>query len=323
MALGAFGRTRHARALALGAIELNLPEQRVEARDDGWSLTYCSPLPVEFWNAQVSLLTGSVAARMMIDGGVGLLRTLPQAAASTVERLRRAAPGLGVDWPAATSPGQVIASLDLADPHHVAFADLAAELLRGAGYVAFDGTPPAQSGHTGVGGVYAHATAPIRRLGDRFVNEVCVALAAGGEVPDWVREALVGLPEALSASSDRARRFDRAIVDGTEAHLLADRVGDHFEAIVVDVEPVRHRGGPDAPRRDDSRAGIEVGTASSRGGRGGAAPPEPTQRGTVMLDEPAVSARVDGSALPLGERTMVRLDVADPVTRTVRFSHRS
>lgn len=126
--------------VALGAIELNLPEQRVEARDDGWSLTYRSPLPVEVWNAQVSLLTGSVAARMMIDGGVGLLRTLPQAAASTVERLRRAAPGLGVDWPAAASPGQVIASLELADPRHVAFADLAAELLRGAGYVSFDGT---------------------------------------------------------------------------------------------------------------------------------------------------------------------------------------
>ena len=40
------------------------------------------------------------AARLMLDGGVGLLRTLPPARPEDVAALRRLAPALGVDWPA-------------------------------------------------------------------------------------------------------------------------------------------------------------------------------------------------------------------------------
>ena len=290
-ALPDFGRTRHEWSIAHGAIELNLPEQQVDEAAGAWTLSYRSPLPVEVWNAQVSLLTGAAAAKIMLDGGVGLLRTLPPASQPTIDRLHRAAPGLGVTWPDGATPGQVIAGLDLTDPRHVAFVDVAAELLRGAAYQAFDGTPPEQPGHAGVGGTYAHATAPIRRLGDRFVNEVCVALASGAELPDWARSSLPALPDLLAASGRRAHTFDRAIVDGTEACLLQDRVGETFAAIIVDVEPGDH----DAADKPE--------------------------RGTVMVDTPAVSARVDGVDLPLGARTQVRLSVADPATRTVRFTY--
>lgn len=291
-ALPAFGRARHAWALAHGAIELNLPEQVVEAHGRTWTLTYRSPLDVEIWNSQVSLLTGAAAAHIMIEGRIGMLRTLPAAPTEAVERLRRAAPGLGVSWPQGASPGQVIAGLDLADPRHVAFVDLAAELLRGAAYTAFDGTVPDDPGHGGVGGTYAHATAPIRRLGDRFVNEVCAAFTAGKEVPERTRRALPLLPDLLAASGRRAHRFDRAIVDGTEAHLLAASVGQTFQAIVIDVDPSHH---------DD--------------------PSHSAQRGTVMLESPAVTARVDGEDLPLGKKVTVRLATADPVTRSVRFTY--
>lgn len=51
------------------------------------------------WNAQISLLTGRAAARLMLDGGVGLLRTMPPAPAEAVGRLRLAARALGVAWP--------------------------------------------------------------------------------------------------------------------------------------------------------------------------------------------------------------------------------
>ena len=43
----------------------------------GWTVRFRRQLPVERWNAQVSLLTGACAARLMLDAGVGLLRTLP------------------------------------------------------------------------------------------------------------------------------------------------------------------------------------------------------------------------------------------------------
>jgi RNase II-type exonuclease C-terminal S1 domain len=42
--------------------------------------------------------------------------------------------------------------------------------------------------------------------------------------------------------------------------------------------------------------------------------------GTVVLDEPPVRARCDGSSLPVGERIDVRLAEADVAARTVRTS---
>ena len=69
-------------------------------------------LPVEGWNAQVSLLTGTSAARLMLDGGVGILRTLPPPRPEDVDALRRLAPALGVEWPAGAPPGDVISTLD-------------------------------------------------------------------------------------------------------------------------------------------------------------------------------------------------------------------
>ena len=282
--LPALGTARHTRAVANGAIELNLPEQQVEDHNGVWTLDYRTPLDAELWNAQVSLLTGSVAARIMLDGRIGLLRTLPPAPNWVVEKLRRAAPALQVSWPEANSPGQVLASLDLNNPKHVAFVELASTLLRGAGYTSFDGTQPDQADHAGIGGPYAHVTAPIRRLCDRYANEVCVALMAGSPVPMWARSVLAVVPEWMAASGKLSHTFDRAILDGTEAAVLAPRVGQDFAAVVVEVD-------------------------------------DKAKRGTVTLDEVAVSARCDGEGLPLGERVKVHLETADVSTRTVRFTY--
>jgi exoribonuclease R len=81
-----------------GAIELGSPEQEVVPVDGGgWTLALRGDLPVEAWNAQISLLTGRCAAGIMLEGGVGLLRTLPPARPEDVARLRLLAPALGVD----------------------------------------------------------------------------------------------------------------------------------------------------------------------------------------------------------------------------------
>src|SRR4051812_38089336 len=65
------------RAADRGAVNLPLPEQEVEPDGDGWRLVLRAPLPVEDHNAQISLLTGMAAATLMLDGRVGLLRTMP------------------------------------------------------------------------------------------------------------------------------------------------------------------------------------------------------------------------------------------------------
>nr|WP_239522628.1 RNB domain-containing ribonuclease [Geodermatophilus sabuli] len=269
------------RAAERGAIELGTPDQQVERAADGtWTLVNRQDLPVETWNAEISLLTGRCAAALMLAGGIGVLRTLPPARTEDVDRLRRLAPALGVDWPEGAGPGAVLAGLDVADPRAAAFLDEAATLLRGAAYTPFDGALPEQPGHGGVGAPYAHVTAPLRRLVDRFGTEVCLALAAGRTPDDGIRAALPLLPGLMTESDRRTREVERAVVDVTEAWLLSGREDQVFSAVVVDA--------------DDAR-------------------------GTVVLDDPAVRARCTGAGLRPGTRVRVRLEVADVASRTVSF----
>ncbi|MFC7273447.1 RNB domain-containing ribonuclease [Paractinoplanes rhizophilus] len=281
------GRLLAARAADRGAVNLPLPEQEVERDGDGWRLVLRAPLPVEEHNAHISLLTGMAAAELMLRGGIGLLRTMPAARPEGIEKLRAAAGSLGVAWPEGASVGAVIAAVDPGTPRGAAFLDQAAELLRGAAYTPFDGAAPADTGHGGVGAPYAHVTAPLRRLADRYATEVCLALAAGAEVPSWAREALPKLPKAMGDTDRLAGAANRGAIDLAEAVLLRDRVGETFEAGVVD--------------RDEARGSRPAG-------------------GTVALDDPAVRARCVGD-LPLGERIRATLTVADPVTRKVEFEH--
>ncbi len=273
------------RAAERGAVNLPLPEQEVEQHDGGWRLVLRAPLPVEEHNAQISLLTGMAAAGLMLRGRVGLLRTMPPPKAEAVMKLQAAAKSLGVLWPAGAPVGTVVASADPASPRGAAFLDQAADLLRGAAYTPFDGSPPEQTGHGGVGAPYAHVTAPLRRLADRYATEVCLAFAAGQEIPEWARAALPKLPKVMSESDRLAGAANRGAIDLAEAVLLQGRVGELFEAGVVDV--------------DDASKNRPPG-------------------GTVAIDEPAVRARCVG-ALPLGVRIQARLTVADPATRKVQF----
>jgi exoribonuclease R len=276
------GELRIALARARHATELEVPEQEVlPAAAGGWTVQFRRELPVERWNAQISLLTGACAAGLMIEGGLGLLRTLPAPRPADVAQLRRLAPALGVSWPAGAEPGDVISALDGATPGQAAFLEHAAVLLRGAAYTPFEGAPPADPLHHAVGLPYAHVTAPIRRLVDRFGSEVCVALAAGRPVPEWARAALPELPALMTAGGRLAGALERAVVDATEAWLLTGQEGRDFPAVVLDA-------GED--------------------------------KGTIVLAEPAVRATCAGAGLPVGEPITARLEVADLDKRLVRFA---
>ena len=175
--LAEIGALLQERERARGAVNLPIPEQEIVVRDGGYALAYRGPLPIEEANAQISLMTGMAAAGLMLEKRVGLLRTLPPADAKQVARLRRVAEALGVEW--REPVGELIRSLDPLQPRHAALLEEAATLLRGAGYAAFDGTPPDGAGHAGVGAPYAHVTAPLRRLADRYATAACL----GEEVP--------------------------------------------------------------------------------------------------------------------------------------------
>jgi exoribonuclease R len=272
------GALRQAAERARGGITLPMPEQVVERTDGRWVLASRRTLPVEEWNAQISLLTGMRAAATMLEGKVGILRTLPQADPRDVARLHRSAAALGVPWDGPDA--DVIRGLDASVPAQAALLTEATTLLRGAAYVAFDGHVPAYVEHAAIAAPYAHATAPLRRLVDRFVGEACVALCAGRDVPDWVRAALPSVPALMAAGDRRASEYERGCLDLVEAVLLAGREGETFDGMVV-----------------DAREG----------------------RGVVQLHDPVVRARIDGEGLPLGAAVRVRLVEASPAERSVRF----
>ena len=193
-------------------------------------------LPVEEWNAQISLLTGMAAASLMVYARVGLLRTLPPPDPRDVLRLHRTAKALRIDWPAEQVYPDFIRSLDPRKPNHAAMVVACTRLLRGSGYVAFDGEVPAQPEHAALASEYAHVTAPLRRLGDRYAGEVCLALCAGTEVPSWVLDRLDGLPKTLQASGQLAHEYEKAVLDLVEAAVLHPHVGERFAGVVVQVD---------------------------------------------------------------------------------------
>jgi exoribonuclease R len=285
MLLKEVGELRLKREAARGGISLPLPEQEVDTAGSEWELTYRDLLPVEEWNAQMSLLTGFAAAALMMYARVGFLRTLPPPVASDVQRLHRTAHALGIEWPAELLFPDFIRGLDPAKPQHAAMVSACTRLLRGAGYVAFDGETPAQPLHSALNAEYAHVTAPLRRLGDRYASEICIALCAGTEVPEWVHAALPELAQEMQESSQRANRYERMVLDLVEAGLLQHRVGESFEAVVVEVNEKDHT------------------------------------RGTVTVAEPAVEAPVvSASDVPLGTDVRVRLTTADVEHRKVEFT---
>ncbi|WP_190081201.1 RNB domain-containing ribonuclease [Streptomyces longisporoflavus] len=285
--LADIGRLREQLEVERGGISLNVPEQEIVERNGAYELDFRAPLPADGWNAQISLLTGMAAAELMIQSGNGILRTLPTAPDGAVGRLRRTAKALHVDWPHHVPYAQLVRSLDPHQPRHAAFLQECTTLLRGAGYTAFSGGEvPDLTTHAAVAAPYAHCTAPLRRLVDRYAAELCLAAVAGDEPPDWVLAALPELPKEMADGTRRGNTVERECVDLVEAALLKDRVGELFDAVVVDV----HEREPAV--------------------------------GTVQLTDPAVVARIEGGTggLPLGERLRVRLTQADPGAAKVRFA---
>ncbi|GHH56770.1 ribonuclease R [Lentzea cavernae] len=280
-ALAEFGPLRRAHARERGAIELQLPEQEIEPDGQGWKLVTRPRADVDSWNAEISLMTGMAAAAIMLEAEVGILRTLPNPDEAAVESLRKSAAALRVPWPADLSPGAFLAGLDASTPEALALFTDATRLLRGAGYSAFSGSVPEVITHAGVAAPYTHVTAPLRRLVDRFATEVCLAVTAGEELPAWLAEALPQLPSLMGSSDSLASKVDRAATDQVEAWVLAGRVGQEFDAVVL--------------RAGDDEA-------------------------EVFVSDPPVLAKCAGRRLPEGERIRVRLTEADPVQRRVRFT---
>ncbi|MDO5710610.1 MAG: RNB domain-containing ribonuclease [Micrococcales bacterium] len=279
--LAEIGTKRQALEIARGGASLPMPEQEVVVDQGGrYTLRYRPSLPAEEWNAQISLMTGMAAATLMLGGQVGILRTMPEPDPQALTQFRRTVAAMGASWPQDQTYGAFLRGLDQANAAHLAIIHEATTLFRGAGYTPFDAEMPAQRVHAAVAAPYAHVTAPLRRLVDRFGLAVCAALSAGEPVPQWARAALPQLAGLMRAGDQRAAAVARACRDAAEAAELSGRIGQEFDAVVVD----------------------------DRGSKGS----------LVALTDPAILAPCTDRAEP-GTTVRVRLTAADLLERTVRF----
>jgi exoribonuclease R len=144
-----------------------------------------------------------------------------------------------------------------------------------------DGEAPADPVQSAIAAPYAHVTAPLRRLVDRWGLVICAALCAGAEVPGWARSSLADLPAIMGNSSRLASQVVTGALDRVQAALLSSRIGSVVDATVLAVR------------------------------NGGV---------LVQLDDPAVTAsapRPDG--VQPGDRVRLTVTAADIATGRVSF----
>jgi exoribonuclease R len=264
---------------ARGAARVDPPEQEVNAGGPGdYQLAFRPRLAAEDQNAALSLATNMALADALVAHRTGLFRVMAEPDAAAIARLRNTARAYRLEWPAGETLDRYTRTLDAADPHQAAFMLAVRRAGQGAAYAPFrDEVTP---WHAAMAATYAHATAPLRRLADRYVVRAALAVANGRAAPDAVTAAFETLPKVMGKADALAGQIDRAVIDLAEAVMLANDVGQDFEAIVTD--------------------------ADDRGAR-------------IQLSDAPVVARVPTTGVVPGDAVRVRLTGVDVAKRSVTF----
>ena len=264
---------------ARGASRVDPPEQDVERDELGrFRLAFRPWLPSETANAALSLACNIAIAHALLAAGTGLFREMPAPDERAVRRLRNTARALGLVWPDNATLAQFERTVDPRTRAGAAFQFAVRRAGKGAHYAPYiAGHIP---WHAALGASYTHASAPMRRLADRYVLEAALAVANGHAVPAACIQAFARLPRVMDAAEAREDAIERAVIDLAEAALLEGREGELFAAVVTE--------------RDE------------RGAR-------------IQLSDWPIVARVDARRIAAGDALRVRLVEADPVRRTLRF----
>ena len=264
---------------ARGAARVDPPEQEVERAADGtYHLTFRPWLPSETANASLSLAANMAIADALFAAKTGLFREMAPPDERALARLRNTARALGVVWPDNATLLQFERTVDPRTRPGAAFQLAVRRAGGGARYLPFeDGHVP---WHAALGATYTHATAPMRRLADRYVLEAVLAIANGRPLPAACADAFVRLPKVMDKADAREGAVERAVIGLAETALLHGHEGETFAAVVTDLD--------------------------ERGAR------------IQLCDRPVVS-RVDAHRVASGDDLRVRLVEADPVKRILRF----
>ncbi|MBB4612795.1 RNB domain-containing ribonuclease [Novosphingobium taihuense] len=234
-AFARFAERVNAAEAARGAARVDPPEQEVEALGDGrYALSFRPLLASERRNAALSLAANLAIAAALQQAGTGLFRVMAGPSAKAMARLRSTAAGLGLAWPEGVDLKALERTLDQRNPAHAAFMLAVRRAGTGAGYAPW--IPGVTPWHEAIAATYAHATAPLRRLADRYVIRATLAVANGQPVDPQVEDAFRRLPGVMAKAEALSGQIERAVIDLAETVMLHGREGETFKACVTDAD---------------------------------------------------------------------------------------
>jgi len=228
-----------ARREAAGAIGFHSPEPELVFDGEGRvaDIVTRSPTRANRIVESLMLAVNESVARSLADAGFPCLRRVVRAPPRW-RRLRELAADWGASLPREPAPGALadfLGAIRAARPESIEEVQVAVMKLVGRGeYLAWwPGDAPA--GHFPLAAeAYAHSTAPNRRYPDVVVQRLLHA-ALRGEAPPRDREALERVALRCTEGAADARKVERRIWKSAAALLLADRVGQTFDAVVSGV----------------------------------------------------------------------------------------
>ena len=264
--------------LRRGAARVDPPQQELRVADGGYELDFRPMAPIERSNAAMSLAANLAIADLLQANGTGLFRIMAEPGKKAIKRLRHSATAFGIDFPATMGLEERERTLDPSNRKHAAFMLAIRRAGREAGYAPF--RPGETAWHSAVAATYVHATAPLRRLADRYVIEAALAVGNGRSVPDDIAAAFEPLADVMKKADAKAAQVDSSVIELAEAVVLSDDVGTSFAGCVTDID--------------------------QRGAR-------------IQLCELPVITRVEDDGLSLGDEVTVRVVGADPTRRLTRF----
>lgn len=265
---------------ARGAARVDAPQPELAAGEDSHLALELRPqLPTEEENASLSLAANLAIAKVLLEHRTGLFRVMPEPDEWAVRRLRHSAKALGLAWPKQQSLKDFERRLDCRNPRDAAFQAQVRRSGAKAGYAPFQ--PGVTPWHSAMAATYAHATAPLRRLADRYVIEATLQVAGGQSVSDDLAAAFQRLPDVMAKAEAKSDQIDREVLNLAEAVTLEGREGTRFSAVVTDID--------------------------ERGAR-------------IQLSDPPAITRVDAEGSMPGDSITVELVSVDVPHRQVRFS---
>ena len=181
---------------------------------------------------------GAMAALLGAKGSPAIQRVVrtPERWPRIVELAESLGDSLPVE-PDSPALAAFLARRKQADPDHFPDLSLAVVKLLGSGEYEVIRPGEVHEGHFGLAAHdYTHSTAPNRRFADLVTQRLLKAVSAG-KAPPYAVDELARIAAHCTERDRAAKKVERKMRKVAAAVLMADRVGQEFDAIVTGVTP--------------------------------------------------------------------------------------